>query len=151
MQRRIIELDHELRPPVSDEEWRAFHAIRRKVLFENRGKHESYVEDHPDDSKPGNHPLILLYKGDIIGVLRLDVSETVALLRRVAIREDLQLRGHGRVLVRLTEVFAKAEGCHELRTNAAVEAVGFYERCGYTQDLEASSPPNSVRMWKRLA
>lgn len=151
MQRRIIELDHELRPPASYEEWRAFHAIRRKVLFENRGKRESYIEDHPDDSKPGNHPLILLYKGDIIGVLRLDVSETVVLLRRVAIREDLQLRGHGRVLLRLAEVFAKTESCNELRTNAAIEAVGFYERCGYAQDLEVSSPPNSVRMWKRLA
>ena len=146
----MSELGHELRPPRSDEEWRAFHAIRRRVLFENRGKGESYIENHPDDSKPGNHPLILLYRGDVIGVMRLDVSEMVGWLRRVAIREDLQRLGHGRILVKLAEAFAKAQGCSELRTNAAVEAVGFYERCAYAQDREASSPPNSVRMWKRL-
>ena len=143
-------IEHELRRPSSDEEWRAFHAIRRKVLFENRGKSESYIENHPDDSHPGNHPLILIYKGAVIGVMRLDVMDGVGWLRRVAIREDLQRGGHGQVLVRLAEAFAKAEGCHEIRTNAAVEAIGFYERCGYARELEASSPPNSVRMSKRL-
>lgn len=146
----MIELQHELRPPDGDEEWRAFHAIRRKVLFENRGKGESYIENHPDDTVPGNHSLVLLYKGLVIGVMRIDVSETLAWLRRMAIREDFQRAGHGRVVLRLAEAFAKAQGCDEMRTNAAVEAVGFYERCGYARDLEASSPPNSVRMWKRL-
>lgn len=146
----MTELGYELRRPRSDEEWRAFHAIRRRVLFENRGKGDSYVENHPDDSQPGNHPLVLLYRGEIIGVLRLDVSDRVAWLRRVAIREDLQRVGHGRVLLKLAETFAKAQGCNELRTNAAVEAVGFYERCEYARDLDASPPPNSVRMWKQL-
>jgi GNAT superfamily N-acetyltransferase len=142
--------EHELRRPRNEEEWRAFHAIRRKVLFENRGKGESYIENHPDDSAPGNHPLVLIYKGEVVGVLRLDVVEEVAWLRRVAIREDLQRVGHGRVLLRLAEAFAKAEGCNEMKTNAAVESVGFYERCGYERDVEATSPANSVRMWKRL-
>ena len=146
----MTESEYELRPPRSDEEWRVFHAIRRRVLFENRGKGERYSENHPDDSQPGNHPLVLFYRDEIIGVMRLDVSDSVAWLRRVAIREDLQRVGHGRVLLKLAEAFAKEQGCDELRTNAAVEAVGFYERGGYERDLEASPPPNSVRMWKRL-
>jgi GNAT superfamily N-acetyltransferase len=141
---------HELRTPRSAEEWQAFHAIRRKVLFENRGKAETYIADHPDDRKPGNHPLVFLYRGEIIGVLRIDVSGHVAMLRRVAIRDDLQRLGHGRVLVRLAEEFAKAEGCDEMHSNAAVEAVGFYERCGYVRDAAAVSPVNSVRVWKSL-
>ena len=146
----MIEFQHELRTPQSDEEWRVFHAIRRKVLFENRGKAEAYIENHPDDSKPGNHPLVLLYRGDVIGVLRIDVDGTVAWLRRVAIRDDLQRAGHGRVLLRLAEGFAKAAGCDEIRSNAAVEAVGFYERCGYARDVSAEPPVNSVRVWKSL-
>jgi GNAT superfamily N-acetyltransferase len=141
---------HDLRTPRSDEEWRAFHAIRRKVLFENRGKTEAYIENHPDDSKPGNHPLVLVYRGEVIGVARIDVSGTVAWLRRVAIRDDLQRLGHGRALLQLAEAFAKAEGCDEMRSNAAVEAVGFYERCGYTRDLFAESPLNSVRVRKSV-
>ena len=141
---------HAMRTPRTDEEWRAFHAIRRKVLFENRGKTEAYNENHPDDSQPGNHPLILIYGEEIIGVLRIDVVGQVAWLRRVAIREELQRAGHGRVLVRLAEAFARARGCDEMRSNAAVEAVEFYERCGYTRDLSVQSPVNSVRVRKSL-
>ncbi len=146
----MITNEHELRAPLSEEEWSIFHAIRRKVLFENRGKAESYIENHPDDFKTGHHPLILLYQGVVVGVIRVEVSETVAWFRRVAIREDLQRLGHGRVLLQLAEAFAKAEGCNEVRSNAAVEAVGFYECCGYSRDLSVVSPSNSVRVWKSL-
>jgi GNAT superfamily N-acetyltransferase len=145
-----MENEHELRAPAGDDEWRVFHAIRRKVLFENRGKREIYMENHPDDRKPGNHPLVLLYQGDVVGVVRIDISDGVAWLRRVAIREDLQRLGHGRVLLRLAEAFAKAEGCEEIRSNAAVEAVKFYDRCGYERDPSRPPPANAVSVRKSL-
>jgi GNAT superfamily N-acetyltransferase len=146
----MSETEYELRAPESDQDWRALHAIRRKVLFENRGKGEGYIENHPDDFKAGHHPLILLYQGDIVGVVRVEVCERVAWFRRVAIREDLQRLGHGRVLLRLAENFAKTEGCNEVQSNAAVEAVGFYERCGYERDLSTTPPANSVQVRKSL-
>jgi GNAT superfamily N-acetyltransferase len=146
----MIEFQHELRPPGSDEEWREFHEIRRRVLFENRGKNETYIENHPDDLNPDNHPLILLYRGAVIGVIRIDVAGTVAWFRRVAIRDELQRLGHGRILLQLAEAFAKTEGCDEIRSNAAVEAVGFYERGGYARDLSADAPVNSIRVRKSL-
>ena len=142
--------EHELRAPRSDEEWRALHDIRRKVLFENRGKFDTYIENHPDDFKAGHHPLILVYKDIVIGVVRIEINGTVAWLRRVAIREDLQHQGHGSVLLLLAEAFAKAQGCDEMRSNAAVEAVEFYEHSGYARDLNEPSPVNSVRMHKSL-
>ena len=141
---------HALRTPQNDEEWRAFHAIRRKVLFENRGKSETYNENHPDDSKPGNHPLVLVYGDKVIGVLRLDILAPIAWLRRVAIREDLQRHGHGRVLLQLAEAFARDHGCDEIRSNAAVEAFGFYERCGYERHVSRPAPVNSVAVRKSL-
>src|SRR5688572_15755468 len=107
----MIEFQHELRPPASDVEWQALHSIRRKVLFENRGKLETYIENHPDDFKSGHHPLVLLYRGEVIGVVRVEACEKVAWFRRIAIREDLQRLGHGRVLLRLAEAFAKSRGC----------------------------------------
>ena len=140
--------EHQLRAPVNDEEWRALHDIRRKVLFENRGKFDTYIENHPDDFKAGHYPLVLVYKDGVIGVVRVEVNGAVAWLRRVAIREDFQRLGHGRVLLQLAEAFAKSHGCDEVRSNAAVEAVGFYERCGYARDLSEPAPANSVRMRK---
>ena len=145
----MLEPGHELRAPETSDEWRAFHDIRRKVLFENRGKND-YIENHPDDSKTGNYPLVLLFQGDIIGVVRIDVCESEAWLRRVAIREDLQRQGHGRFLLRLAENFALKKNCTEVRTNAAVESVGFYERFGYVPDNSSPSPANSVAMTKSL-
>ena len=146
----MIDTEHELRAPVNEEEWLALHAIRRRVLFENRGKFETYIENHPDDFETGHHPLILLHRGVVIGVVRIDVSGTVAWLRRVAIRDDLQRQGHGRVLLRLAEAFSKARGCTEVGSNAAVDALGFYERCGYVRDSSIASPINSVRVCKSL-
>jgi len=145
----MLEPGHKLRAPESDGEWRAFHDIRRKVLFENRGKND-YIENHPDDTRSGNYPLVLLFQGEIIGVLRIDVCESEAWLRRVAIREDLQRQGHGRVLLRLAENFALKKNCTGVRTNAAVESVGFYERCRYVRDTTSVSPVNSVAMKKSL-
>jgi GNAT superfamily N-acetyltransferase len=143
----MIEGEHELRTPLNDDEWRAFHDIRRKVLFENRGEFDCYDANHPDDSTPGNHPFILLHRDAVVGVVRVDVRERVAWLRRVAIREDSQRRGHGLILLRLAENFASSEGCTEVRTNAAPDAVGFYERCGYSRDFSGS---DSVRLSKSL-
>ena len=142
--------EHELRAPKSDEEWQALHDVRRKVLFENRGKFDTYIENHPDDFKAGHHPLVLVYKDIVIGVVRIEINGTAAWLRRVAIREDLQRHGHGRVLLQLAEAFAKAKGCDDVRSNAAVEAVEFYERCGYSRDVNEPAPANSVRMHKSL-
>jgi len=145
----MIESEHELRAPGTREDWRTFHEIRRRVLFENRGKND-YVANHPDDTRLGNHPFILVYKGEIIGVIRVDVCDSEAWLRRAAIREDLQRQGHGRVLLQLVEKFASTKNCSEVRTNAAVESVGFYERCGYIRDPSTLSPVNSVAMRKSL-
>ena len=144
------DVDYVIRAPGSNQEWLEFHGIRRKVLFENRGKGEAYLKDHPDDSMVGNHPLIILFHNEIIGVVRVDVCEKVALLRRIAIRDDLQNLGHGRNLLRLAERFARSHGCTEVRVNSAVEASGFYERCGYSLSNVKSQKANSVSMFKLL-
>jgi GNAT superfamily N-acetyltransferase len=122
---------YELRTPTIEEDWRAYHSIRRKVLFENRGQFGVYDENHPDEHSDGNHPLLLIHNGEPIGVIRVDISGTLAIFRRVAIREDLQRSGHGRVLLALAESFAQSSGCNQISSEVASDAVGFYQRCGY--------------------
>jgi GNAT superfamily N-acetyltransferase len=143
-------VDYTLRSPSDREEWIAYHAIRRKVLFENRGEVGVYIENHPDDFEPGRHPLVLVHKDATIGVIRVDVTGRVAWFRRVAIREDLQRCGHGRTLLWLAEAFAREQGCNEVRSDVAVDAVGFYERCGYTRHFPTDRI-DSVPMRKSFA
>ncbi len=141
---------HTLRRPENEEEWRAYHAIRRKTLFENRGRFGVYDENHPDEYEKGNHPLILFDQDTPVGVIRVDIHDRVAWFRRVAVREDLQRAGYGRVLLSLAEAFAREAGCNEARSNVAADAVGFYERYGYSRDPLTPAESGSVPMQKQL-
>ena len=143
--------EHELRTPSSTEEWQAYHSIRRKLLFENRGRFGVYDENHPDEQSKGNHPLLLLLDGEAIGVIRIDINGNQAIFRRVAIREDLQRAGHGRALLTLAESFAQEKGCLHIWSDVAPDAVGFYQRCGYTFVSSAPMTGTSISMRKNLA
>jgi GNAT superfamily N-acetyltransferase len=145
-----MNINHELRAPRDSDEWLAYHAIRRKVLFENRREFGLYLENHPDEFKSGHHPLVMVHNGVIIGVIRVDICGRVAWFRRVAVREDSQQSGHGRVLLRLAETFALEEGCNEARSNVASDAIGFYERCGYSCDPSGFVEIESLAMRKPL-
>jgi N-acetylglutamate synthase-like GNAT family acetyltransferase len=118
--------DHILLSPRTHDEWLAYHTIRRKVLFENRGELDVYIENHPDEFERDHRPMILVHNGLTVGVIRVDLAKPVAWFRRVAIRDDLQRCHHGRSLLRLAECFARGLGCNEIRSNVASDAVGFY-------------------------
>jgi GNAT superfamily N-acetyltransferase len=124
---------HELRAPASDAEWAAYHAIRRHVLFELRGQGAAYDPRHPDEHRPGHHPMILWADDLPAGVVRIDVHAPVATLRRVAIREELQRQGYGRRLLDAAERFARAQGCTRVESRVDPSAIGFYQRCGYVR------------------
>jgi N-acetylglutamate synthase-like GNAT family acetyltransferase len=133
-------------PVETPERWRAYHDMRRRILWEARGKSD-YQEDHPDEHKPCNHPMLLLSRGEPIGVVRIDLDQRngQATMRRVAIAESEQRRGHGRTLIRLVEDFALRHGCPRVVVASAGDATGFYEKCGYS-----AVSPNSKHMLKEL-
>ncbi len=140
-----------LESPTDAESWSAYHQIRRKILFENRGLVGTYDPDHPDERKPGNYPKLLVCDSEHVGVVRIDLTGDTAQLRRVAIDQSWQRRGLGRELIRLAEQFAIEHGARNLEASVAADAVGFYEKCGYRpMPLERVAGAN-VRMHKVLA
>ena len=141
---------HNLRAPETASDWDHYHTIRRRVLWERRGRYGTYDENHPDEYKSGHHPFLLTYEETPIGVVRVDVNGSTAILRRVAIREDVQRSGHGRVLLVLAESFAKANGCNHLYSFVSPDAVGFYEKCGFQRDPDEPADLEHVPMEKRL-
>ena len=138
-------MTHELRAVESEEDWATYHSIRRRVLWEARGQFGVYDQDHPDERSLGNHPLLLVYSGDCIGVVRVDVAGETAYFRRVAIREDVQRRGHGRKLLTLAEEFARESGCVRARSDVDPQATGFYREAGYSEH-ESGPHEGSVPM-----
>jgi GNAT superfamily N-acetyltransferase len=143
-------LDYELRPTKTDEEWDAYHSIRERVLFEARGRFGEYDRSHPDEHRDGNHPFLLVFEGEPIGVVRVDVAGGTAFFRRVAIREALQRNNHGRTMLFLAERFARAQGCRHVCSDVDADAVEFYRKVGH-QESDTATAGNSVAMRKTLS
>lgn len=122
----------ELKKVNSKLEWQAYHSIRRKELFDN-SKH--YDENHPDEFKAENEPMLLFVKGEAVATVRLDkVGNGAVIIRLVAVRNDLQGKGVGKELMRLIIEYVKNAGLHKILVNARVTAVGYYEKFNFVED-----------------
>ena len=123
--------DYRLSRPVSAEEWAAYHAIRRRVAFDAGEE----GENDPDEHAPGHYPLLFLCGAVPVGTIRVDsLNNGNAALRLVAIDPVRQGEGHGRVLLREAEAFARDIGCRRAVVYATPEAAGFYTAAGYVED-----------------
>jgi GNAT superfamily N-acetyltransferase len=139
--RQVVRLDradiadpreYELRAVQTEEDWTAYHRIRRTVLFEARGRFGIYDQNNPDDRAEGNHPLLLVFRGDVVGVVRLDCgSSDVGIIRQLAIDGPAQGVGHGGTLLQILVARGMALGLRVLEVNSDRQAVGFYQRFGF--------------------
>ena len=111
--------------------WRGLHDIRREVLFDTGVFPFEYDENHPDDRAEGNTPYLLISGGKPIGVVRLDQRETIVVVRLVGILTAYQRQGYGRTLGELVDLQAIAGRVTQLRVNAFINAVGYYEKSGW--------------------
>jgi GNAT superfamily N-acetyltransferase len=130
--------------PMTEAEWSAYHDIRRRVLFEDRGRFGIYEESHPDEYATGNHPKIAKIGGRAIGVIRIDIAADAAHFRRVAIDKPYQRKGYGTQMLLLAEKFVSDNGLGLINSSVDRAAVPFYEKCGYVVskcDEELSSVP----------
>lgn len=126
---------YELIEVQSADEWKAYHLLRRTVLWEAKGRF-NYNENHPDEHLNANHPLLLKLQGRAIGTARLDeTGRGAGVVRLVSISSDVQRSGHGRALSSLIEDYARRFGIATLLVNAAPDAVGFYEKMGWKKDM----------------
>jgi len=122
---------YRLSRPATAGDWADYHAIRRRVAFE-AGED---VDDDPDETAEGHHPLLLKFGLVAIGAIRVDaLDDGNAALRLVAIDPCRQGEGHGRVLLREAEGFAREIGCRRAVVYATPEAAGFYAAAGYAED-----------------
>lgn len=124
-------MDYELVEVGSEEDWRAYHGIRRRILWEGRGR-SGYDEKYKDEYLPNNHPLLLKLNGAPLGTTRLDdMKNGNGIVRMVAIEEGFQRQGHGRKLSHMVEDYARRKNIKTLFVNAAPGAIGYYEKLGW--------------------
>ena len=153
--------------PRNDDDWVAYHDIRRRILFERRGELGVYDPNLPGpqtapsvcgtpaihggrERAPGHYPKLLVRASTYLGVVRIDVAGATAYLRRVAIDEPHQRQGLGRTLLALAEAFAREQAASRVESSVARDAVPFYLKCGYrlvgVDEADAPHP----QMYKEL-
>lgn len=132
-------MTHELRLVEAAEDWEWWHRIRERVLWEARGEFGLYERNHPGIHEPNHFPFLLLDDDEPVGAIAVEVEGPVGWLRRVAIREEHQRRGHGRMMVEAALAEVRDRGCTVVRSNVAADAVGFYEKLGFSATTQRSS------------
>jgi GNAT superfamily N-acetyltransferase len=139
----MAEQTYSLVPVVTSEQWSAYHSIRRKVLFEDRGLFGKYDPNHPDDRGAQNHPVILTRNDAPVGAMRIDLvpERAFAIMRTVAVTTEKQRQGHGRIMLSLAEGYAFQNGCTAAVVFSADDAIRFYAKYGY--ELHTWDPTGS--------
>ncbi len=127
---------YELRKPETKEDRKKYHDIRRVVLFEERGRFNVYDESHPDEHKKGNHPFLLAHNGRPVATVRQDhFKKDGVIVRLLAMFAEERGKGHGMELLGLVEDYARKNGRNKLVVNAAPEALGFYRKAGFVEEI----------------
>ena len=146
----------ELKEVTTEADWAALHTLREAVLF-TEARHPGVVYDsaHPHDTNPAHTKLLLIKEGEPVGCTRLDPRpDGLVVVRLVAIANHLQRQGLGRDLERLALDRIRAMGSPKAVLNAAADAVGFYEKCGWTREdwdlTDGGAGATSVQMSKAV-
>lgn len=131
---------------ITAEDWEAYHSLRRAVLWgRDRTDLPPYDPKHPHEFADGHYPLLFCLDDRPVGTIRVDIDAPVAWFRLVAIAESEQGRGAGRQMLELAGEFARSHGCEMVRCNVDPDAVGFYEKLGFT-----STGESAISLRKRL-
>lgn len=119
-----------IKSPTTRDEFKAYYALRYKVLREPWG-HPKGTEK--DDYEPiSEHFMAVNEKGEVVGVAKLfEKSEGVGHISHLAVASDQQHKGIGRQLLETVERRARERGFRTLGTMARITATAYFERHGF--------------------
>ncbi|MEP7137003.1 MAG: GNAT family N-acetyltransferase [Chloroflexota bacterium] len=116
--------------PVTHDDFKAYYALRYKVLSEPWG-HPKGTEK--DDYEPiSEHFMAVDEKGNVVGVVKLyEKSEEVGYVSHLAVSPDHQRQGVGHLLLTTVEQRALARGFKTIGTMARITATSYFEKIGF--------------------
>jgi len=119
-----------IKTPVTREDFKAYYALRYKVLREPWG-HQKGTEK--DDFEPiSEHFMAVNEKGEVVGVVKLyEKSEGLGHISHLAVANEAQHKGVGHLLVQTAEARARERGFHSIGSMARVTSTRFFEKYGY--------------------
>ncbi len=120
----------EIRSPQTEQEWEAYYGLRYRILREPLG--QPLGSERNEGDATGIH-FALFEDGAIKAIARLDQAEIgVSQVRFVAVDDQIQGKGYGRMIMEAAEAKSKALGNSKMILHARDYAVDFYLRLNYT-------------------
>ena len=119
-----------IKTPKTLEDFKAYYALRYKVLSEPWG-HPKGTEK--DDYEPiSEHFMAIDENGKVVGVAKLyEKPEDVGHISHLAVDPEHQHKGIGHLLLKTVEEYAHARGFRALGTMARVTASAYFEKYGF--------------------
>ena len=119
-----------IKTPGTHDEFKAYYALRYKVLSEPWG-HAKGTEK--DDFEPiSEHFMAVDEKGEIVGVAKLyEKSDGVGYVSHLAVAAAHQHQDVGQLLLKAVELRARARGFHTLGTMERINETSYFEKCGF--------------------
>jgi N-acetylglutamate synthase-like GNAT family acetyltransferase len=120
-----------IRTPKTKEEFKAYYALRYKILREPLGQPRG---SEKDDYEPISYHFMAVddQTNEIVGVVKLFEKESgIGQYSHIAVADAYQGKGIGRMLIEAVEQKSRELGYKRLGTLTRLTATGFYERCGY--------------------
>lgn len=116
--------------PQSQQDFDKYYQLRWEILRKPWGQPKG--SEVTKDENACIHAMVLAVSGEITGVARLQFnSPTTAQIRFVAVANEAQGKGVGKMLMDYLESIAKEEGATEVILDARDNAVPFYTKLNY--------------------
>jgi predicted GNAT family N-acyltransferase len=140
----------EVRPARDDEELSAALALRHAVFVVEQ---QVPVADEIDGRDGGALHLVAVEDGTVVATCRLLGDGATIKLSRMAVAPSARRRGIASALLDEAEQRARRQGAQRLALSAQTEALGLYERAGYSAygDRFMDAGIEHLMMEKRLA
>lgn len=122
--------------PISKEDFEAYYALRYSILRKPWAQPSGSEKDNEEDIS--THAFIK-HHNEVLAVCRMQLvsanmeSPVTAQLRYMAVAENQQGKGLGKLIIAYMEKKAKDKGVHEIILQARENALAFYTSCGYKQ------------------
>jgi N-acetylglutamate synthase-like GNAT family acetyltransferase len=119
-----------IKTPKTREDFKAYYAVRYKVLQEPWG-HPKGTEK--DDYEPiSDHFMAVNEEDEVVGVAKLYEKEPgVGHMSHIAVTPEYQHQGIGHLLLAAVEGRAREHGFHTIGTMGRTNATAYFERAGF--------------------
>lgn len=121
----------EIRPPETEHEWEAYYDLRFRVL--RAPWNQPWGSERNEGDKTERHFAVWM-DGKAVAVARMDRTDEhgTVQVRFVAVDNDQQGKGLGKILMQEVERAAKEQGNRKVILHARENALSFYKALGYS-------------------